>query len=60
MTKSFKPVFTITNPIAAGLTRIERAWWFLEAGCLRAPKRQAALPETWMREIGRSALILEV
>ncbi len=26
MTKSFKPIFTIANRIAAGLTRIERGW----------------------------------
>jgi hypothetical protein len=32
MTKSFKPIFTITNRITAGLTRIERARGFREAG----------------------------
>ncbi|MEK6776020.1 MAG: hypothetical protein AABY87_03935 [bacterium] len=31
MTKNFKPIFTITNRITAGLTRIERARGFLEA-----------------------------
>jgi cell filamentation protein, protein adenylyltransferase len=50
MTKSFKPIFTITNRITAGLTRIERARGFLEA---------AALSEAWVREMGRRALILE-
>jgi Fic family protein len=50
MTKSFKPIFTITNRIAAGLTRIERARGFLEA---------ATLSEAWVREMGRRALILE-
>jgi hypothetical protein len=39
MTKSFKPIFTITNWITAGLTRIERARGFLEA---------AALSEAWV------------
>ncbi|MBU4194748.1 MAG: Fic family protein [Actinomycetia bacterium] len=50
MTKSFKPIFTITNQITAGLTRIERARGFLEA---------ATLSEAWIREMGRRALILE-
>jgi Fic family protein len=50
MTKSFKPIFTITNRITAGLTRIERARGFLEA---------ATLSEAWVREMGRRALILE-
>lgn len=50
MTKDFKPIFTITNRITAGLTRIERARGFLEA---------AALSEDWVREMGRRALILE-
>jgi Fic family protein len=50
MTKSLKPIFTITNRITAGLTRIERARGFLEA---------AALSEDWVREMGRRALILE-
>jgi predicted HTH transcriptional regulator len=35
MPKSFKPIFTITNRITAGLTRIERARGFLEAAILR-------------------------
>jgi Fic family protein len=50
MTKSFKPIFTITNLITAGLTRIERARGFLEA---------TTLSEAWVREMGRRALILE-
>jgi len=48
--RGFKPKFTITNRIAAGLTRIERARGFLEA---------AALSDTWIREMGHRALILE-
>jgi hypothetical protein len=47
---SFKPKFTITNRITAGLTRIELARGFLEA---------ATLSESWVREMGRRALILE-
>jgi Fic family protein len=50
MTKGFRPKFTITNRIAAGLTRIERARGFLEA---------AALSDAWIREMGHRALILE-
>jgi len=50
MTKRLKSIFTITNRITAGLTRIERARGFLEA---------AALSEDWVREMGRRALILE-
>ena len=50
MAKTFKPIFTITNLITAGLTRIERARGFLEA---------ATLSEAWVREMGRRALILE-
>ncbi len=50
MSKYFKPIFTITNRITAGLTRIERARGFLEA---------AALSEHWIREMGRRAFILE-
>ena len=46
MTKNFKPVFTITNRITAGLTRIERARGFLEA---------TTLSEAWAREIGVGA-----
>jgi hypothetical protein len=46
----FIPKFTITNRITAGLTRIERARGFLEA---------ATLSESWVREMGRRALILE-
>jgi Fic family protein len=48
--KNFKPVFTITNSITAGLTRIERARGFLEG---------ASLSENWLRENERRALILE-
>jgi Fic family protein len=50
MTESFKPKFTITNRITAGLTRIERARGFLEA---------ATLSDAWVHEMGRRALILE-
>jgi Fic family protein len=50
MTKRLTPIFTITNRITAGLTRIERARGFLEA---------ATLSEAWVREMGRRALILE-
>jgi Fic family protein len=50
MIRTFKPIFTITNRITAGLTRIERARGFLEA---------ATLSEAWVREMGRRALILE-
>lgn len=50
MKVEFKPVFNITNRIAAGLTRIERARGFLEAACLS---------EGWIREMGRRALLLE-
>ena len=50
MTSGFGPVFTVTNRIAAALTRIERARGFLEA---------ATLSDAWVREMGRRALILE-
>lgn len=50
MRKGLTPIFTITNRITAGLTRIERARGFLEA---------AALSEAWVREMSRRALILE-
>jgi len=40
MTENFKPIFTVTNRITAGLTRIERAKGFLEA---------ATLSEAWLR-----------
>jgi hypothetical protein len=49
MSKTFNPLFTITNRIAARLTRIERARGFLEA---------ATLSEAWVRWMGRRALIL--
>ena len=47
---NFTPKFTITNRITAGFTLIERARGFLEA---------ATLSETWVREMGNSALVLE-
>jgi Fic family protein len=47
---SFAPRFTISNPIAAALTRIERARGFLEA---------AKLSEEWIRRMGARALVLE-
>ncbi len=47
---SFLPKFTITNAIAAGLTKIERARGFLEA---------AKLSEDWISEMQKRALILE-
>jgi len=50
MTKTFRPIFTITNRITSGLTQIERARGFLEA---------ATLSEDWVREMGRQALVLE-
>jgi Fic family protein len=46
----FRPKFTTTNTITAGLTRIERARGFLEA---------ATLSENWIREMGNRALVLE-
>ena len=45
-----QPKFTITNAMAAGLTRIERARGFLEA---------ATLSEEWVRAMGQRALVLE-
>jgi Fic family protein len=50
MPTGFQPEFTITNPITAALTRIERARGFLEA---------AALSEDWVRQMGQKALVLE-
>jgi Fic family protein len=47
---TFAPRFTITNPIAAALTRIERARGFLDA---------AKLSEEWIRRMGERALVLE-
>jgi Fic family protein len=47
---AFQPRFAITNPITAGLTRIERARGFLEA---------ATLSEAWVRAMGARALVLE-
>ena len=44
------PKFTITNAVAAALTRIERARGFLEA---------ATLSEDWVRAMGERALVLE-
>ena len=50
MTRIFKPHFSITNRITAGLSRIERTRGFLEA---------ATLSEAWMQEMSCRALILE-
>jgi len=47
---SFTPRFTITDAIAAALTRIERARGFLEA---------AKLSEDWIEHMGARALVLE-
>ncbi len=47
---SFAPRFTVTNPITAALTRVERARGFLEA---------AKLSEDWIRRMGERALVLE-
>lgn len=47
---SFAPRFSITNSIAAALTRIERARGFLDA---------AKLSEDWIRRMGERALVLE-
>jgi len=44
------PRLTVTNPITATLTRIERARGFLEA---------AKLSEEWVRRMGERALVLE-
>jgi len=46
----FLPKFTITNAIAAGLTKIERARGFLDA---------AKLSEDWISEMQNRALVLE-
>jgi Fic family protein len=48
--RGLKPKYTITNRITAGLTLIERARGFLEA---------ATLSESWIRDMGRRALLLE-
>jgi Fic family protein len=47
---SFAPRFTVTHPVTAALTRIERARGFLEA---------AQLSEDWIRRMGARALVLE-
>ncbi|MDH4079137.1 MAG: Fic family protein [Nitrospira sp.] len=47
---SFAPCFTITNPITAALTAIERARGFLEA---------ATLSEDWIERMSQRALLLE-
>jgi Fic family protein len=47
---AFEPRFTITNPIAAALTRIERARGFLEA---------ARLSEAWIATTRSRAFLLE-
>jgi len=44
------PRFTITNAIAGGLARIERARGFLDA---------ATLSEVWLRRMSERALLLE-
>jgi len=49
-TMGFAPAFTITNRIAAELTRIERARGFLEA---------ATLSDAWVRDMARRAFVLE-
>lgn len=46
----FDPRFTITNPITAALTAIERARGFLEA---------ATLSEDWIKRMSQRALLLE-
>ena len=48
--RGFTPNFTITNTVAAALTRIERARGFLEA---------ATLSEDWVQAMGERALVLE-
>lgn len=50
MRVGFSPKFAITNSIAAGLTKIERARGFLEA---------AKLSEDWIAEMQNRALVLE-
>ena len=47
---TFSPKFTITNAIAAGLTKIERARGFLDA---------ARLSSDWISEMQNRALVLE-
>lgn len=47
---SFTPKFTITNAIAAALTKIERARGFLDA---------AKLSEDWISKMQDRALVLE-
>jgi hypothetical protein len=62
MTKGFKPTFTITNRITAGLTRIERTRGFLEAATLSdlpVPLHSTADRGLGACEMGRRALILE-
>ena len=48
--RAFAPRFTITNPITAALTAIERARGFLEA---------ATLSEDWIGRMSQRALLLE-
>lgn len=48
MNKPFRPRFTITNPMTAAITQIERARGFLEA---------AQLSDDWVREMGERALL---
>jgi len=45
-----QPKFTITNRMAAAITRIERTRGFLEA---------ALLSDDWVRDMGNQALIKE-
>jgi Fic family protein len=47
---SFMPIYRITNPMTAGLTRIERARGFLDA---------ARLSEDWLATMRSRALLLE-
>jgi len=68
MTKNFKPIFTITNRITAGLTRLPV---LPVASATQTGARQtgiervrgfleaATLSVAWVREMGRRALILE-
>jgi hypothetical protein len=47
---AFAPRFTISNPITAGLTAIERARGFLEA---------ATLSDAWIERMSQRAILLE-
>lgn len=50
MTEKFRPNYKITNRVTRALAQIERARGFLEA---------AVLSETWVREMGNRAFMLE-